>query len=333
MNETYGDISREELAQLREGAATCLHCGMLATVDPVAHEGRYGHRPEIADGTGKLVWSGDQLSWVSPEPDVEPTRPVDRELFRRTAPQWNCVDYPGDGMHYTPGTDCAWCGMTREQIAAEWEALERDLRAAAGDDQAQDAQHEADQGDEPVDWAGRTFGQLSPDEKRRAAKAAGRQLSDELTAAAPAISKILAEGCCPDCTGPGQLKADPSELNDRMDFDHVVRVDDDGILHDNEGSHAPELIMFVDEDGQALPDSDAELHRQAESAGWRLEHGWTGQYGYAGPVMHPSEYVGGALAEHIIATPGEWVVTAVETDGDDGEPAGWAIAFREVPSK
>lgn len=46
-------------------------------------------------------------------------QPVDPELFRRTAPQWNCVDFPGEGLHYlTPG-GCAWCSMTREQIAAE----------------------------------------------------------------------------------------------------------------------------------------------------------------------------------------------------------------------
>ncbi len=46
--------------------------------------------------------------------------PVNPELFRRTAPAWNCVDYPGEGMHYTPGTEsCQWCGMTRDQINAE----------------------------------------------------------------------------------------------------------------------------------------------------------------------------------------------------------------------
>jgi hypothetical protein len=53
--------------------------------------------------------------------DYYPRRkPVDPELFKRTAPHWNCVDYPGDGMHYVPGAGgCAWCGMTREQIRAE----------------------------------------------------------------------------------------------------------------------------------------------------------------------------------------------------------------------
>ena len=45
--------------------------------------------------------------------------PVDPELFRRTAPAWNCVDYPG-AMHYLPGTDtCAWCGMTRAEITED----------------------------------------------------------------------------------------------------------------------------------------------------------------------------------------------------------------------
>jgi hypothetical protein len=45
-------------------------------------------------------------------------QPVDAELFRRTAPQWNCVDY-ADGMHYTPRDSCVWCGKTRQQIAAD----------------------------------------------------------------------------------------------------------------------------------------------------------------------------------------------------------------------
>ena len=54
-------------------------------------------------------------------------QPVDAELFRRTAPAWNCVDYPGDGMHYADRDGCAWCGMTRDQITAE-----RREREAAG---------------------------------------------------------------------------------------------------------------------------------------------------------------------------------------------------------
>ena len=56
---------------------------------------------------------------------ANPGQPTDPELFRRTAPQWNCVDYPGDGPHYTPGAGgCAWCGMTQKQIAAEYDRRE-----------------------------------------------------------------------------------------------------------------------------------------------------------------------------------------------------------------
>lgn len=61
---------------------------------------------------------------------LEARTPVDPELFRRTAPAWNCVDYPGDGMHYAnSGGDCSWCGMTRAQIRTEH--LEREERKAS----------------------------------------------------------------------------------------------------------------------------------------------------------------------------------------------------------
>jgi hypothetical protein len=53
-------------------------------------------------------------------------QPVDPDLFRSTAPAWNCVSYPGDGMHYTPGPNgrCVWCGKSRDQITAERAARE-----------------------------------------------------------------------------------------------------------------------------------------------------------------------------------------------------------------
>ena len=48
-------------------------------------------------------------------------KPVDQELFDRTAPAWNCVT--SDGPHYTPGTGrCEWCGKSQDQINAEHQA-------------------------------------------------------------------------------------------------------------------------------------------------------------------------------------------------------------------
>src|SRR6185437_11781818 len=74
-----------------------------------------GVRMALADLTHELsMWAG-KLSEAVPET----RQPVNPELFSRTAPKWNRVDYPGEGMHYAPGETCLWCGMTREQITAE----------------------------------------------------------------------------------------------------------------------------------------------------------------------------------------------------------------------
>lgn len=55
-NDTYGDISRDELTALRAVAKTCSRCGMLATVDPVQHESRYGHAPEYRASGRTYTW-------------------------------------------------------------------------------------------------------------------------------------------------------------------------------------------------------------------------------------------------------------------------------------
>jgi hypothetical protein len=68
----------------------------------------HARRIGITDPDGKYVPVGERKP-----------RPVDPELFARTAPAWNCISHPGEGMHYTPGDGCLWCGKTREQIAAE----------------------------------------------------------------------------------------------------------------------------------------------------------------------------------------------------------------------
>lgn len=105
------------------------------------------------------------------------------------------------------------------------------------------------------------------------------------------------------------------ELNNLMDFDHVIEVHDDGTVTDAApGIYAPEL------DGEKL----------YEPAGWRLLSGYTGQYGYNGPVMHPSEFIGGGLAKDILTEPGLYVALVVWADDPNDEPAGWAVAFRET---
>lgn len=117
----------------------------------------------------------------------------------------------------------------------------------------------------------------------------------------------------------GIIIANPSheELADLMEFDHIVRVLADGTLIDSPlfipiGLHAPDML-------------DDEL--QAGTDGWQLMTGHTGQHGYNGPTMHPSEYIGGGLASAILDHAGLYVaiVSYISNEGDD--VAGWAIAY------
>lgn len=119
------------------------------------------------------------------------------------------------------------------------------------------------------------------------------------------------------------------KLNDVMEFDHVIRVHEDGTVSEPRGVYGPDLNAINDADGSHTAETDPELHRQARESGWTLETGWTGQYSYSGPCMHASEFVGGGLAEHILATPGYWVTLVVYEDNDD-DPSCWALAYRET---
>ena len=113
------------------------------------------------------------------------------------------------------------------------------------------------------------------------------------------------------------MTATDKDLQRIADFDHPFTVAADGSLDHAEGTYAPDVFNSetndIDIDGPA----------------WEALTGYTGQYSYSGAVMHPSEYLGGRLAQDILATPGTYVVVAVEcypTDGDpEPEPAGWAI--------
>lgn len=110
-------------------------------------------------------------------------------------------------------------------------------------------------------------------------------------------------------------------LNDIMDMDHVIRVHADGSITEPDGVYAPEVY-----DGEV------------EGGEWSLLTGYSRQDHYSGPGMHDSEYVGGGLADHIIETPGYYVVVACVwqcTDGCEEECAeshteGWAVAFKEA---
>lgn len=116
------------------------------------------------------------------------------------------------------------------------------------------------------------------------------------------------------------LKRDRYALDRVMEFDHVIRVHENGEVTDDVAAvWAPEVYDNSEDGGPE------DVHVSPDA--WRLLSGFTGQWGYGGPVMHPSEFIGGALAEHILETPGYWVAVIVkDADGD----IGWAVAHRDV---
>lgn len=113
------------------------------------------------------------------------------------------------------------------------------------------------------------------------------------------------------------------DLNSKMEFDHVVQVLEDGSVIDAPNEYAPEL-------------HDGELETVTD---WTLMNGYSGQYGYSGPIMHSSEFIGGGMERDILGTPGYYVALvdypmcygcceASEEDGGECEPDGWAVAFK-----
>lgn len=121
-------------------------------------------------------------------------------------------------------------------------------------------------------------------------------------------------------------------LNDIMEFGHVIEIHKDGKITEPTGIYCDaELnVMTNGEDDFYLP------------KGWELiTNGYTGQYGYSGPVMHSSEFIGGRLERDILERPGYYVALIVngycdysgetqctEDIGCDCEPAGWTVAFK-----
>lgn len=100
-------------------------------------------------------------------------------------------------------------------------------------------------------------------------------------------------------------------LNEIMEFDHVIRVHEDGSITD-----APSGIW-----APSLYDGETDDER------WTLLRGYSGQHAYSGPIMHDSEFIGGRMEKDIRETPG-FYVALVDYDLNSDESSGWAVAFR-----
>lgn len=98
---------------------------------------------------------------------------------------------------------------------------------------------------------------------------------------------------------------EPDALDAALSLDGLpVYSHGDGTLSDARDVGYPDALDAVD--GCPAP--------------WEPMTGYTGQHGYSGPHMHPSEYVGGALARDILDTPGLYVCVTVDYGPCDADP-------------
>lgn len=112
-------------------------------------------------------------------------------------------------------------------------------------------------------------------------------------------------------------------LNSVMEFDHVIQVHDDGTVTEPTNVYGPDHIwQETDSEGSCIDDVVHGLE------GWSVMTGYTGQYGYNGPVMHTSEYIGGGMARDILSTPRLYVALVV--NDSDGDSFGWAVAYKDA---
>lgn len=124
-------------------------------------------------------------------------------------------------------------------------------------------------------------------------------------------------------------------LDDLMEINHVVRVDETGMVWDDvEGVYAPEVIATTDDDGNFTPTTERELAARLKEAGWTAANGWSAQHMTRGDdiVMHSSEFIGGGIGRYMLDTPGYWVCCMATCDNgeEDDNVAGWVLLHKEI---
>ena len=117
---------------------------------------------------------------------------------------------------------------------------------------------------------------------------------------------------------PKETTMNPDDLNSFMEIGRVVQVHADGSVTDANLT-APDLYWAGDT-------------HELVGDGWALLNGYSGQFKYAGPIMHASEYIGGHMATDILAEPGLYVALVCEDYDDMDNPAGWAVATMDTPA-
>lgn len=137
-------------------------------------------------------------------------------------------------------------------------------------------------------------------------------------------------------------------LNSAVDFYSAFVIgytNDQGLttIGFDDGIYAPEVILYVDKDGNGVGEETIDGTPWRESKRWEAVTGYSGQQSYSGPVMHASELLSGGMARDVLADDhSTYMVVSVEclpdwevdeNDDDDvlreaeirDNPAGWML--------
>lgn len=139
-------------------------------------------------------------------------------------------------------------------------------------------------------------------------------------------------------------------LNGKVEFDSPFRIV--GQLHDGRtvienplsDVYAPSVVLYTDKDHNGVGEEEIDnVEWNKPQKTWEVVNGYSGQYGYSGPTMHASEFLGGGMARDVLEDVGAvYVLSAVEclpdweVDEDDEDdvflgqviqdnPAGWML--------
>lgn len=129
-----------------------------------------------------------------------------------------------------------------------------------------------------------------------------------------------------------RVKVARDDLNDVMELDHVIRVYPDGRLDSNGGYAAGIYAPDVSNVDGPVPDDGVDVEVM-DNRPWRVQVNRSNQWNYKGAVMHPSEFIGGGMADDILTMPGYWVAVEVRNDDGslpDGDSIGWALLWLPI---
>lgn len=128
-----------------------------------------------------------------------------------------------------------------------------------------------------------------------------------------------------------------------FDFGTVFRATADGFTATDDDDVWESGLTIITDPDESLDDSMIlEALHGAGLQNWEPVKGWTGQHGYRGPVMHPSEVFRGSMAAdvwHDAEPTSRYVMVYVDTleyDGTDAvgdpQPAGWMLLTTNEPA-